>query len=322
MKTIDEVMHAFEIAALNAGLARNTRNTYASTIAEFSRMIKDRKIGGVQDYLNYLSSGKQVSSNSVWHALNPLKFFYEKVLLKEFGQYDMPKRNRSKPMRSVLTMNEIIAMMNVMDARVPRLQTGMLAGCGLRIESDMLTLRLKDIRLADRVITIYEAKGGKSRALRIPESLAPDLEKQIAACRMQWQKDRENGIICPHPQESLMRKFSRSTFGTLPWYWLFPSQKVHGQERWHSTDKRLVTALKEAAAICGITQRVNPHALRHSYATGLLRDGVDVRVIQEQMGHTSLETTEIYLHTSGDKAVRSPLDTATERNIIPLRRTA
>ena len=53
---------------------------------------------------------------------------------------------------------------------------------------------------------------------------------------------------------------------------------------------------------------------------GLLRDGVDVRVIQEQMGHTSLETTEIYLHTSGDKAVRSPLDTA--QNIIPLRRSA
>lgn len=315
-------MNAFEVAALNAGLARNTRKSYASTIMEFATMMKCGEITGPQRYFDYLASVKKLSPNTVCYALNPLKFFYEKVLLKEFGEYDMPKRNRSKPIRSVLTMNEIIAMMQTMDARVPRLQTGLLAGCGLRIESDMLTLRLKDIRLADRVLTIYEAKGGKSRALRIPESLVPDLERQIAACRMQWQKDRANGIICPHPQESLMRKLSRSTFGTLPWYWLFPSQKVHGQERWHSTDKRLVTALKEAAAICGITQRVNPHALRHSYATGLLRDGVDVRVIQEQMGHTSLETTEIYLHTSGDKAVRSPLDTATERNIIPLRRSA
>ena len=119
-----------------------------------------------------------------------------------------------------------------------------------------------------------------------------------------------------------MRKFSRQTFGTLPWYWLFPSQKVHGTERWHSTDKRLVTALRNAAEIKGITQRVNPHALRHSFATGLLREGVDVRSIQEQMGHTHLDTTELYLHTSGGNTVRSPLDTAAERNIIPIRRPA
>jgi integrase/recombinase XerD len=67
---------------------------------------------------------------------------------------------------------------------------------------------------------------------------------------------------------------------------------------------------------------VNPHALRHSYATGLLREGVDVRVIQEQMGHSSLETTEIYLHTAGKKTVESPLDAESARNIIPIRRTA
>ena len=321
MKTVKQVLDAFEAAALNAGLSRNTRRTYSATIAEFSTMMKNGKITGVQEYLNYLSSVKNLSSNSVWHALNPLKFLHEKVLMKEFGNYDLPKRNRSKPMRSVLTMREIVLMMETMP-RIPRLQAGMLAGCGLRIESDMLTLRLKDIRLADRVITIYEAKGGKSRAVRIPEFIVPDLERQITACRMQWEKDRARGIICPHPQESLMRKFSRSTFGTLPWYWLFPSQKVHGTERWHSTDKRLVTALREAANILGITQRVNPHALRHSYATGLLRDGVDIRVIQEQMGHTNIETTEIYLHTSGAKSVRSPLDTATENTITPYRETA
>ena len=145
---------------------------------------------------------------------------------------------------------------------------------------------------------------------------------EIAACRRQWEMDRAKGIICPHPQASLMRKFSRQTFGTLPWFWLFPSQKVHGCERWYATDKRLVSALREAAGLLGITQRVNPHALRHSYATGLLRDGVDVRTIQEQLGHTSLETTEIYLHASGDKAVQSPLDTAALRNLSPLRRSA
>jgi site-specific recombinase XerD len=319
MKTTAQVLAAFETAALNAGLMRRTRLSYAGTIAEYTDMLRARQITGVQDYLNHLASVKKLSPNTVHHALNPLKFLYEKVLQKEFGQYDVPKRNRHKPQRAVLTMREILALMDTME-RIPRLQTGLLAGCGMRIESDMLTLRLKDIRLADRLITLFDAKGGKSRTIALPEFLVPDIEKQIQACRRQWEADKARGIICPHPQESLMRKLGRNTFGTLPWYWLFPSQKVHGTERWHATDKKITTALREAAAQLHITQRVNPHALRHSYATGLLRNGIDVRTIQEQLGHTHLETTELYLHTAGLKSVTSPLDVAT--NILPLRRLA
>jgi integrase len=129
-----------------------------------------------------------------------------------------------------------------------------------------------------------------------------------------------------------MRKFGRRTFGTLPWFWLFPSRNVHaterGPERWHATDKRLATGLKEAAEILGITQRVHPHAFRHSYATNLLRSGTDIRTIQQQLGHTSVETTEIYAHAMGSKGVDSPLDAGnqtplpTSDTIIPFRRTA
>jgi site-specific recombinase XerD len=321
MKTVEEVLELFEVAALKAGLSRNTRKTYAPIIADYMRLLHQGEITGVQGFLDHLSTVKKLSSNSVWHALNPLKFLCEKVFQKEFGTYDLPKRNRSKAMRAVLSMQDVISMLQIMP-RVPRLQAGLLAGAGLRIESDMLTLRLKDIRLSDRVITIYEAKGNKSRALKIPEFIVPDLELQISACRRLWEADRAAGIICPHPEDSLMRKLGRRTFGTLPWYWLFPSQKVHGTERWYASDKRLVSALREAAGTLSITQRVNPHALRHSFATGLLRDGVDVRVIQEQMGHSSLQTTEIYLHTAGLKTVASPLDTAMARNVIQIRKPA
>jgi site-specific recombinase XerD len=317
MKNIEEVMTAFEFAALKAGLARNTRRSYAATIDEFSRMIKDRVITGPQGYFDYLATDKKISPNSVHHALNPLKFLYEKVLDKEFGDdYQLPKRNRNKPLRAVLRMEEIAAMMAHME-RVPRLQAGLLAGTGMRVESDMLQLRLKDVRIRDRVITIFDGKGGKSRSLRIPESLVASLEFQMDCCWKQWERDRMKKIVCPDPQESLMRKLSRNTFGTRPWYWLFPSRKVHGDERWHSTDKRLVTGLREAASREKIYQRVNPHALRHSYATGLLNNGVDVRVIQEQLGHTSLETTELYLHTAGKRTVESPLD-----RVIPFPRSA
>jgi site-specific recombinase XerD len=318
MKTTQEVIAAFHAAALKAGLSRNTRSSYAATIAEFTDLLKCKRITGPQDYFDYLACEKKLSANTVCHALNPLKFLYEQVLKKEFGEYKVPKRNRNKPIRNVLTMRDIVAMMDTMP-RLPRLQTGLLAGCGLRITSDMLTLRLKDIRLSERVINLHDGKGGKCRVIAIPEFLIPDLEKQIAACRRLWEIDSRNSIICPHHQESLMRKLGRRTFASLPWYWLFPSQKTHGQERWHATDRKIVTALRTAADELGLTQRVNPHALRHSYATGLLRNGVDIRTIQEQLGHSNLETTEIYLHAAGMKSVTSPLDVATA-NIIPIRR--
>ena len=320
MKTVSEVLAAFDSAALRAGLRRNTRKTYGPIIAEYVTLLKSGQISGVQGFLDYLSSVKKVAPNTVWHALNPLKFLYEKVLQKEFGTFELPARNRNKPLRSVIPMADILRMLPLMP-RVPRLQAGLLAGCGLRIESDMLQLRLKDVRITDRTLTIFDGKGGKSRPVRIPEFLVSDLEIQIAACRRQWDKDRSSGIICPDPQASLMRKFGERTFGTLPWYWLFPSQKVHATHRWHSTDRRLVAALRSAAEALSITQRVNPHSLRHSFATALALNGVDIRTIQIQMGHSSIETTEPYLHTAGLRTVESPLDTAA-RNVIPIRRPA
>ena len=320
MQPVAQVLEAFESAALRAGLRRNTRRTYASTISEYIEMLHANRITGVQDYLDYLATEKRVAPNTVVYALNPLKFLCEKVYGREFGTYDVPKRNRNKPMRSIIPMRDIIRMMEIMP-RIAKLQAGLLAGCGLRIESDMLKLRLKDVRLDDRTITIYDGKGGKSRAVQIPAFLIPDLELQISCCRRQWAIDNSHGIICPVHEESLMRKLGRRTFGTLPWYWLFPSQKVHGQERWHASDRRITRALKCAAETLGLTQRVNPHALRHSYATSLLQNGVDVRTIQDQLGHTSLETTELYLHVAGLKTVESPLDTAS-RKIIPIQKSA
>lgn len=99
MKTTQEVVAAFEIAALKAGLARNTCKTYAPVIAEFSRMMKSGEILGVQDYLDHLASVKKLSSNSVWHALNPLK------------------RNRSKPMRAVQSPLDTAARRNLSPLR-------------------------------------------------------------------------------------------------------------------------------------------------------------------------------------------------------------
>jgi site-specific recombinase XerD len=304
-KNVDQVLEAFEKASFSAGHARNTRSTYLNTVKEFTELLIARRITGPQGYFDHLSQVKKLCPASVWHALNPLKFLYEKVLEQEFGTFRMPKRTKNRRIPCDIAHGDILRLLAELP-RLPRLQAGLLYGCGLRIESDMLKLRLKDVHLADGMLVIQTGKGDKSRALRVPPCLLQDLDRQVAACRKQWEADRAAGVICPVDSESLMRKYGRRTFGTLPWYWLFPSRNALNGERWHATDKRLVTALREAAEHLRITQRVNPHAFRHSYATNLLRSGTDIRTIQEQMGHTSVETTEIYTAAMGGKGTPDP----------------
>lgn len=327
---LSEIPAAFEAASLSAGHRRNTRRSYLPTILEFSEMMASRTIDGPQGYFDHLAQVRKLSPKSVRHALNPLKFFYEQVLKREFGQFKLPRVANERRIPCDLSHADIINLLAYLP-RISRLQAGLLYGCGLRVESDMLQLRLKDIHLADRMLVIQSGKGDKSRALRLPEALIGDLEIQVKACLNQWTKDRTAGVVCPTDDDSLMRKFRRATFATRPWYWLFPSRSVRqgeqGRERWHGTPHRLAGHLAEAADHLGITQRVHPHAMRHSYATNLLRSGTDIRTIQQQLGHTNVQTTEIYAHAMGQKGVESPLDVGpgplpTSETIIPFRRTA
>jgi site-specific recombinase XerD len=204
-----------------------------------------------------------------------------------------------------------------------RLQAELLYGTGSRITA-LLTLRLKDIDLGRGLVTFRHDKGGKSRTVRLPSAAMPRLQAHVSAVRLQWEADKARGIICPSPEPSIMKKLGRPRFGTLPFCWLFPSATVRGVERWHTTDRALTAGLKRAAEEAGILKRVSPHVFRHSNATALLDRGENIRTIQEHLGHTNVETTEIYTHATGSDAVISPLDMAppVRPSIIPFRRTA
>jgi len=208
---------------------------------------------------------------------------------------------------------------------IARLQAEMLYGTGSRITA-LLTLRLKDLDLQKGLVTFNHDKGGKSRVVRLPKSCMHRLQTHIAQVRMQWEADRTRGIVYPTDDESLMRKLGRARFSSLPFCWLFPSRDVRGVERWHGTEKALVDATRKAAAEAGIMKRISPHTFRHSNATSLLEYGENIRTIQEHLGHTHVETTEIYTHTNGSQGVISPLDRAPMPsalpNIFPFTRTA
>ncbi|MGB0991712.1 MAG: tyrosine-type recombinase/integrase [Akkermansiaceae bacterium] len=305
---LKETMAKMNAAQLAAGHLISTRKTYQSWLWQYAYALTDGKCSDVQTFLNYKTQVCRCHPKTIKQALNALVFFEKKVMLREPGMLDVPSVKRSSAKRTpvCLSMRECELIFVEMN-RLRRLQGMLFVGCGLRV-TEGLTLRLKDLCFDKKMVHVRKGKGDKDRSVRMPESIIPELEDQVNRCKKQWRKDHDRGLVCPTPEPSLERKFGRKTFGSLPWYWLFPSVAVRGDARWHSTSKGLSKALKVAAMKAEITKRVSPHVLRHSYATAVLELGYDLRQLQRALGHTHLETTEIYLHENGSTGVASPLD--------------
>ena len=178
-----------------------------------------------------------------------------------------------------------------------------------------MRLRVKDVDFDRNVIIVRDAKGGKDRVVMLPRSLAPALRLQLLAARSQWEADRQaqrGGVETPH---ALEQKYPKVGY-TWAWFWLFQSPtlsidpRTGVERRHHLYEDRVQRALKKAVAQTGIAKPVSVHTLRHSFATHLLQAGIDIRTVQELLGHSDVSTTMIYTHVlkvaTGGTA--SPLD--------------
>jgi site-specific recombinase XerD len=309
---------ALRDAQLEAGHLVNTRKQYRAWMVRYRKARKNRVVRDLQGFLTHLSTVERVNPKTVRQALNALKFYHEKVLKIEIAPNSLtvPAINKNRNIPVWLTHEEAMDLIGRMSGKA-RLQAELLYGTGSRINA-LLTVRLKDLDPHRGLITFRFDKGGKSRTVRLPRFVMDRLMAHIAAVKLQWESDNSRGIICPDPEPSLMKKLGRARFGTLPFYWLFPSATVRNGERWHATDHEISDALKKASAEAGIMKRVSPHVFRHSNATALLDRGENIRTIQEHLGHSNVETTEIYTHANGSGGVVSPLDLAPLHSFQPL----
>jgi len=268
----------------------------------------------VERYLSHLATKRKVSASTQRQALNAIVFLYREVLKISLAEKIAPiraKRHVSPP--TVLTQTEVQGLLEKMNG-THLLMAKLLYGAGLRL-MECIRLRIQDIDFGQNKLFIRGGKGGKDRTTLLPLNIKDTLEAHIENVIHLHHKDLEAGFGKVYLPLALTRKFPNAALETR-WQYVFPAKKRSidprsGQEmRHHVLESGLQKAVKSAVERAEILKRVGCHTLRHSFATHLLENGVNIRVLQTVLGHANVKTTEIYTHVMQRDVdgLQSPLD--------------
>ena len=259
------------------GLSQHTRKAYLlavrSFVRHFMRPPDELAQEDIRQYQVHLAHEKRLSWSSFNVAVSAIKFFY-KITLKKNWDFDrVPYQKTGRRLPVILSPQEVATLFSVTANQKHRALFMTLYAGGLRL-SEVINLQLSDIDSQRMVIRIHQGKGRKDRYVMLSIYL-------LDVLREYWKAYR--------PQD-----------------WLFPNRS--GRAR--LTARTVQKALKKAAAATAIKKDVTPHILRHAYATHLLENGTNIRVIQMLLGHRSLRSTEIYTHVAKTyfQDTQSPLD--------------
>jgi integron integrase len=296
-----------------------TEKTYIGWVRRYIRFCggrHPRTLGAAEitTFLTHLAVDLKVSASSQNQALQSLLFLYRDVLQLDLPFLDQIVR-ATKPRRLpvVLTHDEVRRIFASLRGR-SRLIVGLLYGSGLRL-GEALDLRVKDLELERRELTVRHGKGGKDRITVIPGELVPPLITHLAALQAWFGRERaadSPGVSVP---DALKKKYPGAST-SLGWQWVFPSNSFCRDPydgsivRYHVHPRTLQRTVQIAVQRAGITKPAGCHTFRHCFATHLLEAGYDIRSVQELLGHSDVRTTMIYTHVlnAGGRGVKSPLD--------------
>ena len=188
----------------------------------------------------------------------------------------IPLPKKDRKLPEVLTKGEVRNLIESTDTVKSRLIVSLLYSTGLRV-SELVNLRVSDLNLEEKTGWVRRGKGGKDRLFVMSDSLSEELKEYFG--------ERGKG------NEYVFSKIKPLTTRNI--------QKI----------------IKGANGRAGISKKTTPHTLRHSFATHLLEQGIDIRVIQAMLGHSSLSTTQVYTHVSSEqlKRVKNPFDILMEQ---------
>lgn len=301
-----------------------TEDSYLSWIKRFilfhnKRHPKDMGTPEIQTFLCHLATQRNVAASTQNQALAAILFLYKHVLEIELeNRIAIPRAKRPTRRPVVLAAQEVFAIIDKLEGEY-RLIVELLYGCGMRI-GECLSLRVKDIDFAQEELNIHDAKGMKDRITMLPRQLIVPLREHLDRVKTIHQLDLENHHGYVSLPDALYRKYPRSAREWI-WQFVFPSHTLcpdplSGQfVRFHRHESTVQKTLYRAVRMAGVDKAVHCHTFRHSFATHLLQNGYDIRTVQEILGHSSIKTTQQYLHVLNRNrlGVQSPLDQWKER---------
>ena len=273
----------------------------------------------VRAFLESLAVQSAVAASTQNQAAAALRFLYQHVVGRPLGALPaLLMARRPKRVPNVLEPDEVQLVLDALRGRT-RLVVELLYGAGLRL-NEALRLRVKDVDLRRRTLTVRDGKGARDRRTVLPESLLGALEEQLRRVRqVHWRDMRVGDVTIPLPY-AMDRKAPTAT-RDWRWAWLFPAARTQREAstgrtfRTHLHMSTIQRSIGAAAATTRINKRVTAHTFRHSFATHLLRSGADIRTVQEILGHHDVSTTMVYLHVmERGLSIQSPLDRLTRRD--------
>ncbi|HKJ06784.1 MAG TPA: tyrosine-type recombinase/integrase [Flavobacteriaceae bacterium] len=275
-----ELLILFEKFLTGKRYSISTIKTYVTFIADLLNYLGEKDLATIKNkdvelFIEdvFVPNNMSISSQrQLISAIKLFKTFYPECKIEEV-KLQRPKKSRILP--TVLSKEEIILLLKCTPNIKHRAILGMIYSAGLRI-SELINLKLAHIDLNRRQVLVKNSKGRKDRMVILAESFIPLLL---------------NYVNSYNPQ-------------------IYFVEGVKKGEKYSAESVRAF--LKKAVAKAKIRKRVTPHTLRHSYATHLLESGIDIRYIQELLGHAKPETTMIYTHVSKKDLlqIKSPLDIA------------
>ena len=264
------------------GLGERTRRDYVRKVRAFASFLgRSPDTATAEDVrrfqLHQHENGASVPT--INGAVSALRFLFGVTLDRPDLLRRLVLTRRPRRLPEVLSVEEVGRLLAAAPGIKYRAALGVAYGAGLRV-SEVAHLKVGDIDSKRMLLRIEEGKGRKDRNAM----LSPQL---LALLRLWWRQGKRSSVMLPHG-------------------WLFPGRSYTDP----ISTRQLHRAVHEAAEAAGIRKRVSPHTLRHSFATHLLEQDVDIRVIQVLLGHSKLDTTALYakVATRTIHAVTGPLD--------------
>ena len=272
-----ERLSLYEQKLILKGYSQATQSTYKMAFTKFLVINKDKDIdqltkADLEKYVFDMIVNYKISHSKQNIIINALKFYYEQILDRPRTLYSLQRPKRYKTLPNTLSEAEVLALLQSPKNLKHKCILYLMYSAGLR-KSEVINLRIEDIRSDDQTIFVKGAKGKKDRKTILSDEL-------LKVLRIYYRQYK-------------------------PAYWLF-----EGQEGGKYSASSITKIFRVSVKASGINPWATPHTLRHSFATHLMQNGVNLRYIQTLLGHSSPKTTEIYTHVIkvDNKVVRSPLD--------------